>query len=417
VTLTASPPAPAGRRMLRPGTGLFTFTLAMGMAVMALGVDTMLPAFPEIRDAMGLAADSNETAGLITFFLLGSSVGLLPAGLLADRFGRRPIMVGGLALYVVGAVLAVFAPSLTLMFIGRFIWGLGASGPRVAVMAMVRDATSGEDMARQMSFIMAIFILVPTFAPALSAGLLAIGPWQIIFWLCAAAGAGMIFATLRLPETLHNEDRIPLSARGVFESCKTVLTTPGTLGYVASLTALFGVFLSYIASSEIIVDEVFGLEAWFPVIFGGVALVMGLSMFFSGKIVHSVGLDRLIARAFMVSIPVVAVLLITALATDGRPPFWLFMLVLCPVLFVQQILIPNLNTAGMQPLAEVAGTGAAILGMVPGAVGSMIGYVIDKQFDGSIKPMCIAFGIGQVASLAAWWWARSATRDVALATA
>src|SRR5688572_17936177 len=104
--------------MLRPGTNLFTFVMAMSMAITALGIDTVLPAFPEIREAMGLAEGSNDVAGLVTFYLLGSSIGLLPAGLLADRFGRKPVMYGGLLIYALGAVAAVFAPSLGGMFLG-----------------------------------------------------------------------------------------------------------------------------------------------------------------------------------------------------------------------------------------------------------------------------------------------------------
>ena len=93
-----------GRRRIRVGSGMFTFVLAMGMAVTALGIDSVLPAFPEIREAMGLDEDATEVAGLITFFLIGSSAGLLPAGLLADRYGRRSVMLGGLVLYVAGAL-------------------------------------------------------------------------------------------------------------------------------------------------------------------------------------------------------------------------------------------------------------------------------------------------------------------------
>jgi DHA1 family bicyclomycin/chloramphenicol resistance-like MFS transporter len=398
------------RRQLRAGTGPFTFVLAMGMAVTALGVDTMLPAFPEIREAMGLDAESTKVAGLITYFLMGNSVGLLPAGLLADRYGRRSVMWGGLVLYVVGAVVALMAPTLTVMFVARFVWGLGSAGPRVAVMAMLRDAYSGEQMAKQMSFIMAVFLLVPTFAPAVAAGLLEIGPWQSVFWLCATAGAVMLVATFRLPETLAPEDRLALSGRDVWAACRTVLVTPGTAGYIVALTALFGVFLSYLASSEIIVDEVFGLEDWFPVIFGGLAVAMGIGMYVNGKIVERVGLDRLMGKLFLLNAIAVGGLLALALATDGKPGIWAFLLVMGAVLFVFQMLVPDLNAAAMKPLAHVAGTAAAVLGMVPGVIGSVIGTVIDRQFDGTIMPLTIAYVAGTAMAIAGWRWAMVATR-------
>jgi MFS transporter, DHA1 family, multidrug resistance protein len=386
-------PEPIAQHSMRPGSKLFTLVLAMSMAVTALGVDTVLPAFPEIRETLGLAEGATEVAGLITFFLMGSSLGLLPAGLLADRFGRLPVMWGGLVLYVVGAVGALLAPSLTMMYVARFVWGLGTSGPRVAAMAMVRDSYAGAQMAKQMSYIMAVFILVPTFAPTLAAGLLLIGPWQLVFWLCIAAGVGMLVATLRLPETLPVSERSTLSGRDIWHSCATVITTPGTLGYLTALTALFGVFLSYIASSEVIFDQVFGLGDWFPLLFGGLSIAMGLGMFVSGRIVEQVGLNRL------------------ALATDGRPSIWPFLAVMSAVLFTAQMLIPNLNAAAMQPLAHVAGTGSAILGMVPGVVGSLIGTTIDRQFDGTVLPLSIAFAVGTVVAFGAWRWAIVATRQ------
>jgi DHA1 family bicyclomycin/chloramphenicol resistance-like MFS transporter len=320
-------------------------------------------------------------------------------------------MWGGLVLYVVGAIAALFAPTLTLMFAARFVWGLGSAGPRVAVMAMVRDAYAGEQMAKQMSFIMAVFILVPTFAPSLSAGLLLIGPWQIVFWLCAAAGVVMLLATLRLPETLADEDRIALSAREVWGSCRTVLVAPGTAGYLVSLTALFGVFLSYLASSEIILDQVFDLSDWFPVFFGGLSVAMGLGMYVNGRIVERVGLDRLMAKVFVASVVAVVGLLALALATDGKPAFWAFVAVMAAVLFLHQMLIPDLNAAAMRPLAHVAGTAAAILGMVPGVVGSIIGWSIDRQFDGSILPLAIAYAVGTAVAIVGYWWAVVATRQ------
>ncbi len=391
---------------------MFTFVLAMGMAVTALGIDSVLPAFPDIREAMGLSADSTEVAGLVTFFLIGSSAGLLPAGVLADRYGRRSVFIGGLILYLAGAMAALLAPTLPLMFAARFVWGLGSAGPRVAAMAMIRDAYEGERMAKQMSFMMAVFILVPTFAPAISSGLLAIGPWQLVFWLCAVAAAALLVLGVRLPETLAPTDRLTLSAVDVWRSCRTVFATPGTYGYLIALTALFGVFLSYIASSEIILDEVFGLSDWFPLFFGIMSLVMGAGMVLNGRLVERVGLDRLTGRVFVANMVAVAMLLAVALATGGQPAFWLFVLSLAPVLFTVQMLQPDLTSAPMRPLAHVAGTAAAIFGMVPGVLGAIIGAVIDNQFNGTITPLAIAFVVGSAIGWLGWHWAMTATAKV-----
>lgn len=390
-----------GRARLVPGSRGFIATLAACIAVTALAIDSVLPAFPEIRGAFALADDASSVTGLITFFFVGSSLGLLPAGVLADRYGRKPVMWGGLALYVVGAIMSVFAPSLWVMFIARFVWGLGSAGPRVAAIAMVRDSYEGEQMAKQMSLIMAVFILVPAFAPSLASGVLAIGPWQAVFWGCAVAAVAVSASVTLLPETLATSQQRRLSGPDVWTGLRAIVATPGTIGYLVSLTALFGVFLSYIASSEIIFDQVFGLAKWFPVIFGATALAMGAAMYTSGRVVVRVGLDRIIRFGFVCSLSAAILLLAVALATSGKPPFWLFIVPLTAVLFFQQLLIPNLNSAAMRPLGHVAGTAAAVLGMVPGVVGAVIGGIVDRQFDGTVRPIAVGF----VASSAIGFWA------------
>lgn len=408
---TRSPDAPPAR--LVPGSRAFIVVLAACMAVTALAIDASLPAFPEIRTSFGLADDATSVTGIITFFFIGSSIGLLPAGVLADRFGRRPVMWGGLALYVVGAVLSIFAPSLWVMFVARFIWGLGSAGPRVAALAMVRDAYDGEQMARQMSLIMAVFILVPAFAPSLATAVLLIGPWQAIYWMCAVIAILVGTSVTLLPETLVDESRRSLSGRDVAVGLRAIVTTPGTLGYLIALTALFGVFLSYLASSEIILDQVFDLEEWFPVFFGGLAVVMGAAMYVNGRFVERLGLRRIIRLSFLANLGAGSVLLVVSLVTSGEPPFALFVVLLAVVLFFQQMLIPNLNAAAMNPLGHVAGTAAALLGMVPGVLGALIGSLIDRQFDGTVRPLAIGFVVSSAVAFAGWLWATRVERNSA----
>ncbi len=408
--MTAIDVAPStARSKLALGSKGFIAVLSMCMAVTALGVDTVLPAYGDIRSSLGLDENANEVTGLITFYLMGNALGLLPAGLLSDRFGRKPIMWGGLALYVVGAIGSIFAPTLTTMFIARFVWGLGGAGPRVAALACVRDGFSGEAMAKQMSFIMAVFLIVPAIGPTLSAGILTVGPWQAVFWMCAVAALLVSLLVIRLPETLPPAERRPLAARKIGESIRIVVTTPGTVWYLASLTALFGVFLSYLASSELIVDQTFDLKPWFPAFFGGLALVMLVAMVANGRLVERVGLSRLLRAVFAASVVSVFALLAAALAFDGEPPFWLFVVLIAAVLFFQQMLIPNVNAAAMRPLAEVAGTGTAVLNMVSGVLGAIIGEVINRQFDGTITPLAIGFVVSSVVAGMMWHRAERAS--------
>ena len=408
--MTATATDVQGRATLVPGSRWFILVLAMCMAVTALGVDTALPAFGDIRDSLGLADDAVEVTQLITYYLLGNSLGLLPAGLLADRFGRKPVMYGGLVLYVVGAAGTMLAPSLGVMLAARFVWGLGSSGPRVSAMAMVRDSYAGEQMAKQMSFIMAIFIIVPTVAPLLASGILLIAPWQAVFGFCAAMAALLSLAVTRLPETIHVDDRRSLAPRDVWSGWRIVLSTPGTLGYLVALTALQAVFISYLASSEVVVDQVFGLGEWFPLYFSGLAALMGVAMYANGRVVVRVGLDRMIKLVFVADVAAGALMVLVALPTGGEPPFALFVAVQGIALFTHQMLIPNLNAAAMRPLASVAGTGAALLGMIPGVVGSVLGGVIDARFDGTVTPLSLAFLGAGIIAVVAWSTTARATR-------
>lgn len=400
-------------RSLRPGSAGFTLVLSMAMASTALAIDTVLPAFPEIRDAMGLSADSTDVAALVTTFLLGQGLGLVPAGVLADRFGRRPVLWGGLAIYLVGAIGAALAPTLELMLVARLVWGFGSAGPRVAATAMIRDAFEGEAMAKQMSMIMAVFLIVPTIAPSIGAALVAVGPWQLVYWICAAFAVVVMFASLRLPATMPESARRELNLREIADGFRIVFVTPGTMGYLLAMVGLFAAFISYLASSEIIIDEVFGLAGWFPVIFGALAVVMAMAMIVNGRIVERVGLDRMIRIMLRTLLVADAVLIGLALVTGGEPPFVLFLLSIAAVIASQQLLVPNINAAAMRPLAGVAGSAAAILGMVPMILGSLLGSFIDRAYDGTITPLAIGFALAGVLTAIGLWWARHATREPA----
>jgi DHA1 family bicyclomycin/chloramphenicol resistance-like MFS transporter len=398
-------------RTLKPGTAGFTLVLSMAMAGTALAIDTVLPAFPEIRDAMGLPSGSTEVAALVTTFLLGQGLGLVPAGVLADRFGRRPVLWAGLAIYLVGAVGAALAPTLEVMLVARLVWGFGAAGPRVAATAMIRDAFEGEAMAKQMSTIMAVFLIVPTIAPSIGAGLVAVGPWQLVYWICAAFTVVVLFASLRLPATMPESARRELNAREIMSGFRIVFTTPGTMGYMLAMVGLFAAFISYLASSEIIIDEVFGLAGWFPVIFGALAIVMAITMIINGRIVERVGLDRMIRIMLRTLLVADALLVGLALATGGEPPFVLFLISIAAVIACQQLLVPNINAAAMRPLADVAGSAAAILGMVPMILGSLLGSVIDRAYNGTVTPLAVGFALSGMVTATGLWWAHRATQE------
>ena len=400
-TSTEGARAPALRRL---GRVELTALLAMSMALGALGIDVLLPVFPELRETFGLVADPNATAQLITTYFIGLAAGQLVYGPVSDRYGRRPVLYVGYVIYLLGAVLSVLAPTFELLLLARLVWGLGAAGPRSIVLAIIRDTWSGDRMARAMSFVMAVFILVPVVAPTLGAVIGDLGGWRWVFGFCVAMALVMAVWGLRLPETLDPANRRELRWVHVAEAGRTVLSDRRTVGYTLAMTALYGVFTSWIASSEIIISETFGQGERFPLIFGALAGALGIAMLANAWLVERVGSRRLswiVLRGYVV---VSALLLVVALATDGVPPFWLFVTVMLGILGSHALLIPNLNSMAMEPMGSVAGTAAAVTGTVQIAVGALLGALLDRAFDGTITPMAVGFlGYGVLAVLLTRW--------------
>jgi MFS transporter, DHA1 family, multidrug resistance protein len=397
VTATPSADVPAADTR-RLGPTEFTSLLAMSMALAALGIDLMLPAFGAIRADLGLAADSTAVAGLVTTYFIGLAVGQLAYGPLADRYGRKPTLYLGYAIYAGAALFTTFAPTLPLLLIGRLFWGIGAAGPRVVTMAVIRDRYEGEQMSRAMSFVMAVFILVPVIAPALGAAVVAVASWRWVFGVCVVAAGVMAVWALRLPETLHPDHRLELKFGRVLRAARYVVSNRRTAAYTLAQTALYGVFTSYLASSEIIFGETFGRPEAFPYIFGGLAGTMGVAMLVNARIVSRFGTTRL-AHGVLVSY-VLAATALAALAqqTDGRPPLWAFILGLAVMLSAQALIIPNFNSIAMTPMGAVAGTASSVIGATQIAVGAFLGSFLDRAFDGTVRPLSFGFvGFGLLA--------------------
>ncbi len=378
--------------------------LAAVMASTALGIDLVLPAFGDIREAFDLAADSTAVAGVVTFYFMGLALAQAVWGPVADRFGRKPTLYAGLGLYAVGALASALSPSLTVLYAARFVWGMGAAGPRVMALAVVRDRFEGEEMAKVMSFVMAIFILVPVIAPTLGAAVLAISSWRWVFGSAVIYSMVIGLWTLRLSETLHPEHRLPLEFGRVARAARFVVSNRQTLGYTLVLTVLFGVFSSYLASSEIVFGDVYGRADLFPFIFGGLAAVMGASMVGSGLVVARFGVRRLVHGATIAFTASAAALVWVSVASDGAPPIGLFIAMLAVQLVLYALIFPNSNTIAMDPMGSVAGMAAAVIGLVSVAGGALLGSLLDRAFDGTVTPLATGFLLsGAGALLIALW--------------
>jgi len=371
----------------------------LSLASAAISIDLILPAFSRIRADLGLAADSAATAGLVTAFFLGMAVGPIPLGLLADRYGRRSTFLATCGLFITGALLAAAAPTLGLMLIARFVWGLGAAGLRVIAVAAIRDRFVGADMAREMAFAMTVFACVPVFAPVVGAGLIKFMPWRGTFVVCAGFGMVLALWSLRLPESLPVERRQPLQLRQVGVATMAIVRSRAALLYTLASVAVFGSFSSYLATSERVIDEVFHRRSWFPFVFGGTAILMGAASMAVGRSVERIGLDRLIRWALFGYTISAVLMYAVSRGAGGRPNFWPWIALLAIVLVFYNVLFPNLNAATMIPVGHVAGTAAAVYATVTTAAGAVVGERLDKAFDGTVNPFSLSFAIAGLVAL------------------
>ncbi len=378
-----------------------------GMALMALGIDTMLPAFDDMRATFGLAEDAPEIGNTITFYLFGTAVAQLVWGPLSDRFGRRPVLYAGLGVYLVGAIVSALAPTLGLLLAGRFLWGFGAGGPRVIVTAIIRDTSVGDAMAQAMSRVMAVFVLVPIVAPAAGAGITAVAPWQSIFWGCAVAAILYGFWAIRLPETLRDENRRSLEPRELADAAQRVVRTTITFRSMLAAVTIQGAMTLYLTTSERIVGEIYDRDAWFPFVFGAIAVGLALAAALNGHLVGRFGLTATLrAQAVLAAVIVVAMTAITAL---GDPPnFYVFHVLLGLTIATFMGLMPNLNAAGMVPMGDMAGTASAVTSAARIGVGSLMATVATAVMGTSLLGFSVAVAVF-VAITAAYTLATPAT--------
>lgn len=371
------------------------------MAMTALSIDMLLPAFPELRAHVGLPNGSTDVAQVITFYFVGLAAGLLVFGPLSDRWGRLPLLRAGLAVMLLGTAATVLAGSLTALLVGRLIWGFGAAAPRAIALAIVRDRMHGDEMAKTMSMLMAIFLVVPVIAPSVGALLLGAGNWRLLVGFQATLILGVLTWTLWMPETLDRAGRRSTSLPSMLRAARFVATNRVAMSFALGSTALFGVGATYIGTAEAIFDEVFDAAALFPVMFGAVAASMAVGSISGSRLVPRVGMLRVLKGASIAIGLGAAGLLVLALASHGAPPMWAFVIAMAVLLVCMALLTPACNTAAMGPLGQMAGLGAAIIGVISTAGGAVLGGIADRTYDGTIIPFAIAIATFVATGLAA----------------
>ncbi|KQW82939.1 multidrug effflux MFS transporter [Brevundimonas sp. Root1279] len=383
-----SPAAPpTGEKAKGPGFPEFVALIAMMMALNALAIDSMLPALPAIGDALGVVTE-NSRQWVITAYLLGFGVTQVIYGPLADRYGRKPVLMIGLSLYVLFSVLAAFAPTFELLIAARVGTGVGAAALRVLAVSIVRDRYSGRTMARVMSLSFLVFLGIPILAPTLGQAILTVAPWPWIFVaLAVAGGAFMIWAAIRLPETLHAEDRMPIQVGRIGAAFKEALTNRQSIGYTLASTAITGALFGFINSSQQIFYDVFKAPELFTTVFAMVAGGIAVASLLNARLVERLG-SRLISHAALFGF-IAAGAAHAAVALAGLETIWTFALLQGLTMFCFGFIAGNFGAMAMEPMGHIAGTASSAQGFVSTTIGSTLGFLIGQQFDGTAAPMAI----------------------------
>jgi DHA1 family bicyclomycin/chloramphenicol resistance-like MFS transporter len=359
------------------------------MALNALAIDVMLPALPFMGEALGINSE-NERQLVISAYMIGFGAAQLAFGPITDRFGRRAPLFVGIALYVVCAFAATFAPTFAILLALRFVQGLGAASTRVISVSVIRDRFSGREMASVMSLTFMVFMAMPIVAPGIGQLILLAGPWHYIFlFMAGLAGAIGLWAFFRLPETLHPEYRRALSLAAIAEGFRIVFTTRSAILYGLNGMFLFSAMFGFIICTQQIFVGIYGLGPLFPVAFACMALVMAIANFFNSTVVKRIGMRRLSHGAILIYIACTLVLLILSLS--GPIPFWVFYGLLLVTQFAFAFASSNMNALAMEPLGAVAGTAAAVFGFMQTVGGAVLGTLIGQQFNGTLTPNALGY--------------------------
>mgnify|MGYP000206320391 FL=1 len=385
---------PSGKTI---GERQLIWMMALLMALNALGIDAILPALDEL--ARDLSVEGNSRQFVVGAYLLAAGVGALVPGSLADRFGRRPVLFVSLASYIVLSIACALAWSFEALLVLRFLQGFGAAGIVALPPAIIRDRVGGDKMARMMSLIFVIFLMVPAVAPSLGQGVLVVmGDWRWIFVFTAFAGVAMgAWAWWNLPETLHPEDKQPIRPRVIARNMRATLTMRQALGYTMGSAVIFGALFGFINSAQQLIGEAFGAGPWFPAIFASCAGAMAIASWTNSRIVERFGARRVSHTGLFLFIIVAGLQLFFAMQPDES--LWTFVPLMAANMMLLGFIGANFGSIAMHPFRETAGAAASAQTFMRMVTAALLGAGIGFAFDGTARPLATALLTAALTSL------------------
>lgn len=392
------PPLPISEREL-------VLMLGLTQALQALAIDAMLPGLGDISRDLKLA-DPNQRQLIVGLFLLGIGLGSLIPGSLADRFGRRRVLLSCIGAYVALSLGCAVATDFTWLAGLRLLTGVVCAGLSVVPPAVIRDRFDGDRMASLQSLIAVIFLVVPMLAPSLGQVVLLFAGWRWIFGLMALLGCGMaVWVWLRLPETLLPEHRHPISLATIGANMRTAATTRASIGYVLASACTMSVMWAYVQSCQQLLGEHFGAGKAFPVIFGGMALCLAAANFTNSRIVHRFGARRVGQTALLCYL--VFALAQYWFAHQPHQTLWQFVILMTLTMISGGFTGANFGAIALQPFARIAGAASSVQSFIRNVGAAFVAAQIGQAYDGSARPLSTAMVVAGLAALALVLWSEN----------
>jgi MFS transporter, DHA1 family, multidrug resistance protein len=376
----------------------FVIIIASVMALNPLATDMMLPALPDIRAAFHLS-DANRPQMVLSIFLVGFAAGQFVMGPLSDRFGRRPVLLGGMAVYCVASLLAIVAPSFENLLLARALQGLGTSATRVIATSIVRDCYAGRRMASVMSLTMMVFIAVPVVAPSFGQAVMLLSQWRGIFVVLMIYGVlALAWSSFRMPETLPEEKRRSLAIGEVIGAFRQTVTNRQTLGYAIAAGGVQGSLFAFVFSAQQVFTEVYKLGHYFPLAFAAIAVGVAIAAFLNSMFVGRLGM-RVISHGALLGFVAVAGAMLAAVRLQMLP-LPLFMALAALMMFAFGLIYANFTSLAMEPQGHIAGTASSLYGSITTLLGIVVGTSIGQAYDGTLLPFATGFFLCTLAALA-----------------
>ncbi len=398
-----TPVTSAPRAVERSEVAVVAF-LAFVSVLMAFGIDAALPAFDELRRDFGLDALGLSPAITGTPYFVGMAVGQLAFGVLADRFGRRPIMLVGLSVYALGALGAASASGLGLLLAGRFVWGFGAAAPAVLRMAIARDLYAGERMARVVSLVTAVFLIGPIVVPFIGEWILLTGSWRAVFSVAIVLAVVALAWTFAFGETLAPEHRQPLRVRPITRAFAAVMTTRVTLWAIIAQAFFGAAFFIWLGSAQPVIDRIYGRGSQFTLMFGLSGVGMAVALLVNNALIRRFGVRTMAVRAAWIFVVAGLIGLAVALVSGGVPPLWAWFAWAVVANAMSMIMTPMCAAIALGPMADQAGMASAVLGLGQLGVGALLAALVDARIGATVTPMLVGATVFGAAGLGALLW-------------